>query len=116
MSPLSDADRGLVEALPFDGQAAPAFNEMTWCLVWPDEVPDGLSREGYRIVRDLLVARGFIHRGVPVEAWDEGYLDRWEAWNEALSSRLRWNGFRRIALTTAQRTELRRHLTDDSEA
>jgi hypothetical protein len=94
MSTLSDADRALVEAMAFDA--------------------DAVSREGYRLVRDLLVARGFIHRGVPVEAWDDGYLDRWEAWNEALASGLRWNGFRRMALTTAQRAELRRYVRDAS--
>jgi len=115
MSLLSDADRDLLAAVAFDPDAEPAFNEITWCLVWPDEVPDGLSREGYRVVRDLLVARGFIHRGIPVEAWDEGYLDRWERWNEALASGLRWNGLRRLGLTTAQRGLLRRSLGSEAE-
>ena len=57
MSLLSDADRDLLAAVAFDPDAEPAFNEITWCLVWPDEVPDGLSREGYRVVRDLLAVR-----------------------------------------------------------
>ena len=115
MSLLSDADRELIEAVPFDDDAEPAFNEITACLVWPDEVPDGLSREGYRIVRDLLVARGLIHRGVPVEQWDFGFPDRWEAWNQVLADGIRWNGFRRLALTGDQRALLRRSVTDETE-
>jgi hypothetical protein len=115
MSLLSDEDRGLLETMPFDPAAEPAFNEITACLVWDDEVPDGLSREGYRTVRDLLVARGLIHRGIPVEEWDFGFPDRWERWNEALADGLRWNGFRRLALTAAQRALLRRYLADETE-
>jgi hypothetical protein len=115
MSVLSDGDRRLVDEQAFDPDAEASFNEVTWCLVWSDEIPDGLSRDGYEIVRDLLVARGLIHRGVPVESWDYGWMDRWERWNEALASGLRWNGFRRIGLTTAQRTLLSRHLVPGAE-
>jgi hypothetical protein len=115
MTALSDADRALVEAVAFDAASEPAFNEITACLVWPDEVPDGLSREGYHTVRDLLVARGLIHRGIPVDEWDDGFPDRWERWNEALGDGVRWNGFRRLALTAAQRAFLRRHLVDETE-
>jgi hypothetical protein len=116
MTLLGDDDRDLIERQPFDPAADAAFNEVTWCLVWSDEIPDGLSRSGYEVVRDLLVARGLIHRAVPVEEWDYGFTDRWERWNEALASGLRWNGFRRIALTAAQRALLSRYLAPESES
>jgi hypothetical protein len=116
MTVLSDADRELVEALDFLEAAEPSFNEVTACLVWPDEIPDGLSRDGYQIIRSLLIARGYLHRGVPVDEWDFGVPARWEAWNDVLLSGLRWNGFRRLALTAAQRAELRRHLAVDEMA
>lgn len=115
MSGLPDADRELLEAGEPDPDAEPLYNDVTSCLVWPDEVPDGLSREGYGYVRDLLVARGYLHRGIPVDRWDFGYADRWERWNEALASGLRWTGFRRIGLTAAERDLLRRYLTTEGE-
>ena len=53
--------------MPFDAAATVAYNEVTACLVWADELPEGLSRDGYEVVRDLLAARGLIHRGIPIE-------------------------------------------------
>lgn len=112
---LSNADRALVEGQPFAAGSEPAYNEITACLVWPDEVPAGLSPAGYDVVRDLLGARGFIHRGVPIEEWDRGWTDRIERWNGAIGDGLRWNGFQRIALTSVQRALLERHLHDPTE-
>lgn len=111
---LSPADRALVEALVFDTAADVSYNAITACLVWSDEVPPGLSRDGYDTVRDLLAARGFIHRGIPVEDWDRGFTDRVDRWNAALAEGLRWPGFRRLALTREQRALLERHLADES--
>lgn len=87
---LSPRDRELVESLPFDPNATVAFNEIAACLAWSDEIAEGLSPAGYEYVRDLLGARGYMHRGVPVEDWDYGSTDRIERWNEALGSGLRW--------------------------
>jgi hypothetical protein len=115
MTVLSDDDRALVESVPFDPDAAVAFNEITACLVWADEIPDGLSRAGYEVIRDLLVARGLIHRGIPVEEWDYGWTERWERWNDAIGSGLRWNGYRRLALTGEQRALLGRYLRSELE-
>ena len=111
---LGEADRALLEGMRFDAAAEPGWNEIAACLVWPDEVPDGLSAVGYELVRDLLVARGLVHRGVPVEDWDYGHLERAERWEAALAAGLRWNGFRRIALTRAQRARLEANLHDGS--
>ncbi|MEO8272456.1 MAG: hypothetical protein ABI620_00140 [Chloroflexota bacterium] len=111
---LSDADRARIEALPFDAAATPAWNDITACLVWPDEVPGGLTPHGYDYVRDLLGARGFIHRAVAIEDWDRGWTDRVDRWNEALRAGLRWNGFQRIALTAEQRALLELRLHDES--
>jgi hypothetical protein len=111
---LSPADRALVEALVFDAAAEVSYNAITACLVWSDEVPPGLSSAGYEAVRDLLAARGFIHRGIPVEDWDRGWTDRADLWSAALAEGLRWPGFRRLALTRDQRAILDRHLADTS--
>jgi hypothetical protein len=111
---LGTADRQLVESAFFDDAAEPAFNEITGCLVWPDEIPDGLSRDGFETVRNLLAARGLIHRGIVIEDWQPGFTELADEWNAALRSRLRWNGFLRIALTREQRARLDAYLADDS--
>lgn len=111
---LSPADRTLVEGLVFDAAANVSYNAITACLVWADEVPAGLTPVGYEAVRDLLAARGFIHRGIPIEDWDRGWTDRADLWNAALGECLRWPGFQRLALTRDQRSLLDRHLADTS--
>lgn len=111
---LGETDRLLVESQFFIEDATAAFNEVTGCLVWSDEIPDGLSREGYDTMRDLLTARGLIHRGIPIDQWEVGFSGLADEWNAALRSRLRWNGFQRIALTTEQRALLEQYLADDS--
>jgi hypothetical protein len=111
---LSPADRALVEALRFDAAADVAYNAITACLVWADEVPRGLTPDGHETIRDLLGARGFIHRGIPIEDWDRGSTDRADRWNAALAEGLRWPGFQRLALTRDQRALLERHLADHS--
>ena len=111
---LGTTDRLLVENAIFDEHAEPAFNEITGSLVWPDEIPDGLSREGYDTVRNLLAARGLIHRGIAIEDWEAGFTELADEWNAALRTRLRWNGFQRIALTREQRAALDAYLDDDS--
>jgi hypothetical protein len=103
---LSPQDRALLESLPFDPNASAAYNEITGALAWSDEIPDGLSQAGYDYLRDLLAVRGYLHRGLPVER---------ERWDEALAVGLRWNGFRRVTLTTDQRALLERYIEDDSE-
>lgn len=111
---LGTTDRLLVENALFDEHAEPAFNEVTGCLVWPDEIPEGISADGYDTLRSLLAARGLVHRGIPIEDWQGGRTDLADEWNAALRSRLRWNGFQRIALTKDQRSMLDAYLTDDS--
>lgn len=111
---LGTTDRLLVEHQLFIEDATPAFNEVTGCLVWPDEIPEGLSREGFETVRNLLAARGLIHRGIVVEDWQAGFTELADEWNAALRTRLRWNGFQRIALTREQRATLDAYLADDS--
>lgn len=111
---LSPADRALVEALVFDADAEVSYHAIAACLVWADEVPAGLTPGGYETIRDLLVARGFIHRGLVIEDWDRGATERANLWNAALEEQLRWPGFRRLALTREQRAMLDRHLADDA--
>jgi hypothetical protein len=112
---LSSDDRERIEAVWFDPDATIAFSEIAGCLVWSDEVPEGLSPAGWDYLRDLLGARGYLHRGIPAREWDFGSPGRLERWNEARASGLRWNGFRRLDLGDDERQLLERYLRDDSE-
>ena len=84
------------------------FEEIKYCLVWPDERPEGLSSAGWELVGDLLVVRGYLHRALPVEQWGFAGGHAWlRTWNWALlDERLEWNGFRRLALTESEREVL----------
>ena len=103
---LSPADRAALEGVPFDPDATIAFHELLGCLVWSDEVPDGLTNDGHEFVRELLGIRGAIHRG---EDPDLG------AWNLARMTGLRWNGFQRLVLTPQQQALLAHYRADDAE-
>jgi hypothetical protein len=110
---LSPGDRELVDVQPFDPDASIAFHELLGCLVWSDEVPDGLTSAGRDYLRELLAVRGILHLGRPVD-WPDGTRpDRAAAWRDALDSDLRWNGFRRIELTPEQRRLLEHYASDD---
>ena len=113
---LGPEDRRQIESLPFDPLATISYHELAGCLVWSDEIPEGLSAAGYDYVRDLLSARGFMHRGIPPDSWPtgaEGPLA--ERWGEAHGSGLRWNGFQRLVLTPPQRAAFERFRADDRE-
>ena len=75
---LGTTDRRLVENLFFDADATAAFNEVTGCLVWSDELPDGLSPDGFATMRDLLSARGLVISRDGVDR-DAGTLT-WNNW------------------------------------
>lgn len=103
---LSRDDRARIEAIRFDPDATAAYNELTGALTFSDEVPDGISAAAHAYLRELLGIRGYLHRGLPVDA---------APWDEALASGLRWNGFRRATLSPDQRALLQRHIEADAE-
>jgi len=96
---FSARDRAIIEALQYEADAAPAFELLKACLVWPDERPTNLTSEGYEKLCDLWIARACLHRGQPIGS---GTLDApsfQRAWQEALDDRINWPGFRRLKLS-----------------
>jgi hypothetical protein len=111
---LSDADRKKLEELRFDPKAEPSFNLMKSCLVWPDELAEGLSRDGYELLGDLWIVRGFFHRGVPREQWglDPAYFEGVWAENETV----KWPGFLRLQLSDRDKKYLADSLAEAATA
>ena len=103
---FSQSDRERLERLTFDPTCEPSYELMKSCLVWPDERPAEITKEGYELLGDLWIVRGFMHREVPLEQWglDPAYFQ--EVWRSALADVPRWPGFRRLELSDADRTYL----------
>ena len=95
MTSFSENDRRLIEALCHDTKATPALEALKGCLVWTDEVPDGLSNTGHELLNDLLAARGMMHLGQQLQDLPRAYRD---AWTNAVESKLKWPGFARLRL------------------
>ena len=103
---FSRDDCQALENCVYDAAAEPSFELLKYCLVWPDERPQGLSRDGWQLLGDLWIVRGFIHRGVPFEEWglDPSYFR--QVWEDALLDCPRWPGFSRLTLSTRDRKYL----------
>lgn len=110
MNVLRESDRVLIERQAFQCDAKPAFELLKACLVWPDELPAGISNEGREYIYDLLIIRGFIHRGLSENKWglDSQYFIK--VWQEAIASSIPWNGFRRLEISEVDRDYLIRSL------
>jgi hypothetical protein len=107
-------DRDILQTLVFDPTAEPAFELMKSCLVWPDERPVRISKDGYELLGDLWAIRGYLHRSVPSEQWglDPAYFR--EVWTNALRDIPDWPGFKRLDLSDEARAYLARCLEEAS--
>lgn len=92
-------DRVHLESLTFDPMCEPSYEWIRACLIWPDERPTKISSDGYELLGDLWIVRGFIHKHVPRERWglDPEYFQ--EVWENALVDVPNWPGFRRMQLS-----------------
>jgi hypothetical protein len=111
--PLSEHDRLLLRDAVYQPNTKPSYESVKSCLVWPDEVPDGLSADGRTTIFRLLAARSYMHRGIPLI----GRLERLASvWKEAVASGLEWNGFRRTSISEADQSFLAKSIREEGEA
>lgn len=104
---IEERDLNLIRALNFDPSAKPNFEMLKYCLIWPDERPsEHLSNEGSEFLSDLWIVRGFIHRSLPPEQWglDSQYFK--DVWAFGLKNVGQWPGFKRLALSETDRSNL----------
>jgi hypothetical protein len=99
-------DREKLEQLVVDPECEPSYELLKSCLVWPDERAAGLTKEGYELLCDLWIVRGFIHNGVLPDKWglDPAYFR--EVWQNALVDVPGWPGFKRLELSEHDREYL----------
>jgi hypothetical protein len=107
---FSDGDKEKVEALVYDSSLKPSFEVIKSCLIWKDECPPDLTPEGYERLCDLWIARSFIHQNRAFSDWeiDPSYFEK--VWTKAREEGIKWPGFNRIELTTADREYLYENL------
>ncbi|HEY9870482.1 MAG TPA: hypothetical protein V6D08_15060 [Candidatus Obscuribacterales bacterium] len=91
-------DLRLIESLEYNPSLEPSFDALRACLVWRDEEPSGLTPAGHEALRDLWIARSFLHRGLDfsVHPLDPEYFRN--IWNRALRQGFKWPGFNRLSL------------------
>jgi hypothetical protein len=92
-------DLEIIESLVYQPELRPEYDLMRDALIWSDERPEGLSREGYEKLIDLWAARSFIHKGKDFSDWplDPEYFG--QVWKEAISGGFQWPGFNRLNLS-----------------
>ena len=115
MTRLSPEDRNLVEAQIIDPAACPNFEVIKYCLIWSDEEIETISEEGRQFIADLIIARGYIHRGVPTGEWGFGNGHYEQVWYFANEIKLKWIGFSRLDLNDADRRYLSDAIQQESE-
>jgi hypothetical protein len=99
---IPERDISILNGLCYDENAEPNFDIIKYCLIWPDERPvDHPSKEGYELLTDLWITRGYIHQQVPYEEWlfDPPYFK--ERWEFGLINIPNWPGFKRVELSEA---------------
>ncbi|CAN5317855.1 hypothetical protein BH11CYA1_BH11CYA1_41260 [soil metagenome] len=100
---LHGNDLVLIESLVFDSSLKPTYSAIRNHLMWADEMPDGLTPDGYTTLCNLWIARSFIHRGLDFSSHpvDPEYITNF--WNRALEQKFKWTGFERLSLSEEDR-------------
>ena len=97
MEPLfTGNDLVLIEQLVFDSSLEPSFDLMRDCLVWADEIPDGLTPDAFDYLCDLLIARSLFHKGLTLDDHPLSPDYCKTIWARAVNQNLKWTGFQRI--------------------
>jgi hypothetical protein len=96
-------DLRLIESLAYDPSLEPTYSPMRNHLMWSDEMPDGLTPEGYETLCDLWIARSFVQRGLDFSEHplDPSYIS--EFWERALAQNFKWPGFSRLNLSSSDK-------------
>lgn len=96
-------DLELIEALVFDPSLEPMYCSFRAYLQWPDELPTGISPEGYDTLCDLWIARACRYHGLKLHrSLDPNTFAR--VWDRAIAQGIKWPGFQRLQLSEADQS------------
>ena len=95
---FNERDLTLIESLEYDPSLKSMYCSFRMYLHWPDELPSGITPEGYDTLCDLWIARACLHHGLKLHESlnPEAFTN---VWNKALAQGLKWPGFNRVALS-----------------
>ena len=79
-------------------------------------MPEQFTGDVREFLYDLLIVRGFIHKSIPKDKWgfDSAYL--LSVWDEGLRLVPNWPGFRRLSLSSEEKSYLDQCLYEDAQA
>ena len=103
MSYFSERDLKLIKALVYKPELKPSYDIMRDALLWMDEWARELSSEGFDKFCYLLVARSYIHRGIPFSSYKSNPNLLEKVWLDAQNQIPQWPGFKRLELSPEDR-------------
>ena len=90
-------DLDLIQSLVYEPSLEPMYCSFRMYLHWPDELPSGISTEGYESLCDLWTARACRYHGLTLpESLNPATFTR--VWDRAIAQGLLWPGFQRLKL------------------
>lgn len=100
---FTENDLQLFKALKYDPELKPGFEAMKACLIWTDELADGLTPDGYDKLCSLWIARSLLHQGKTFSEHpiNPEYCE--QIWNLANQEIPDWPGFKRVKLDERDR-------------
>jgi hypothetical protein len=101
---FSQKDRDILQSQKYDASLRPGFNALTYCLVWDDEHPMGVSREGHDVLATLWLGRRLMHQGLTFADHPVNPDFCRNVWQQAIEEIPDWPGFKRLTLNEQDRT------------
>ena len=100
MYELNEEELIRLNSLQYDESLKPNFEEIKYCLIWNDEVPDSIRWEVTELLYDLIIYRGLVHRQLPPQKWPGNNPQYFQdAWEFGLKNIPNWPGFNRVSLS-----------------
>jgi len=118
---LSSKDIKELEHKKYDATLKPSFNFMKSCLVWADEWPEKISKDGLEVLYDLWIGRYCIcHSELAEEDWPllPQYAEHIKVlWSKVCRLGIKWSGFHpnRLTLSPEDRDYLQQELKNSEE-
>lgn len=106
LSYFTEHEIDLLNRLQFKSEEKPYFDPLRHCLRWRDEESSDIAGISYERLLDLVIVRSYIHMGKPRDEWysiaPTAYFV--EVWEEALRRAPDWPGFKRLELSSNDRS------------